>query len=166
MSLLLATVEPVSIGLAILGLVAQAMVALWIRSIDQRTRKMESLEGELKETAKTLVSAEISLQTKSLQSSIDGLTLQMQAMREQVKDGEGEVAKLGERGNSFALALKDQTSELQKWMMEKFATKNDVHLVSDQLSSLGDRVGQIALAQAKSEGVAEGLAHKRSSKTV
>lgn len=124
-------------------------MTLGLRGLDARTRKIESLETDLKKTAKDLVTAEIGLQTKSLQGSIDRLTEQMTGVRERLRDGDNELEKLGERGQKFELALRGQTSEIKDWMNDKFAGKAEMQLLCTRFDALAQHLHGLEIESVK-----------------
>lgn len=136
------------VGMWAVNLLVSLLLGGGIFILNARQRKFETMEARLQETAEQLVQSQISIKTGSLAGAIETLTGEVKRIVQRLDSGDGRMEKLGERDQRTELALKDQTRELQTWMMERFATKGDVEHVSTKVDSLADRVGQMAIAQA------------------
>lgn len=106
-----------------------AIIVLWFARADRFAEKAEQL-----------IDAKIANKFGELAGAIREQTTEIRNIKERLSDGEGEFDKLGERDQKLELALKDHRRELERWMMETFASKKDVELYASRVDELGSFV--------------------------
>lgn len=153
---LLAISDGLQIFLFAAGIMANGIQAaiLWRvmqnqKHLDARTEKIERLEGQKEVSTARLVQAEIDRKTGELNASIRELVGEIKRINQRLDDGDDQFDTIGEKGQATRILLANQTADLQKWMLETFASKRDVELVASRLDGMADHMRGVELEAAR-----------------
>lgn len=153
---ILAAMDGWTIGLFIASFILSFIQAAFWWQIDRRTRKMERQESELKETARKLVSAEISQQTAPLQTSFNLLSHQIAQINSRLDKGDGWFNTLLNQDHAQELKAISSLGDLKVWVMREAATKEEINDLSTRVDKLHELlthglIDRIERAAAKAE---------------
>ena len=123
------------IGLSLLNLVVSVVMAFVLAWVATRTRKIETLEGELKATAANLVETQITVKTSELSGLIRVLTNEIQSINRRLERGDGHFDQLGQKGHELELKIIERITE-------RCATKEDVRALSQRFDALQQAVAR------------------------
>lgn len=122
-----------------LNLVVNVLLTIAVAYVGMKARKIERLEGELKEQARQLVKAEIAMQTGELARSIDVLSERVRSILERLAKGDSAFDRLGEGKHSLEIKLMTRIGEC--------ATKEDMRLLTERMEAM-----QVELAKVVARG--------------
>ncbi len=141
--------EWIAVGLGVVQTAFNFFVGFHLRrkkTTEDRIAVLEktkiSLQAELVESSNRMIDQRFSHYTDALRLEMKSLSSELQRVNLRLDKGDEEFRDLLDRGHEIKVgeALKD--SEMQRWIMQTFATKQDVSLMSDRVAALTDAVMQ------------------------
>jgi predicted nucleic acid-binding Zn-ribbon protein len=118
--------EVVKITLMVANLVVSFVMGGGLFWLGTKTRRFESTENRLHETATKLVDERFRATSHELKGSMQGLLLTMEEMKNQIRDGQSEYRGLGDRDQKIELQLAGKVDQIKDYIREHAATKNDL----------------------------------------
>ena len=120
------------IALGVIGIVMNLVVAVGVFYVGSKTQKIDTLESRLEQSADEKIEAKFAAMENKLLLPINGLKTMLDETQRRLGRGDQHFDDLNERDQDIQIKLATKFGELQKWMLENFASKKD-------LESLGDR---------------------------
>lgn len=136
------------IGLNLLNLVVTTVMAFVLAWVATRTRKIESLEGELKAAAAHQVDTQIAAKTMELSGLIRVLTNEIQGINRRLERGDGYFDQLGQKGHELELKLIERITE-------RCATKEDMRLLSQRFDAMQQAMARVIVQRVERPLVAK-----------
>lgn len=122
----------IALVVSIVGIFAEIALGICLYVVAQRAKKVDTLESRLEENADEKIEAKFTAMENKLLLPINGLKTMLDETQRRLGRGDQHFDDLNERDQDIQIKLATRFGELQKWMLENFASKKD-------LESLGDR---------------------------
>ena len=119
--------------------------------MQRKVAQFDSLQAKLAKAMSDLVDAKLASHTLPLQSDILNLRTEIRELQDRLELGNGRFEKLGENDQNAAIKLERIVGDFKTFMLEKFATKDDLQKHEQSVKGSLDKVpGRIERTRKKS----------------
>lgn len=122
--------EWVLIAVELLNLVGTSALTIFCAYIGKQQRELHAEKSQSKAQAIEIVKLELATHTSPLKQSIDGLTREIASIHTRLERGDenldDDFKEINKHRESMSIQLERRFGDLQKFMLETFASKNDL----------------------------------------
>lgn len=116
----------IALVVSIVGILAEVVMSIVLYAVAQRAKKIDTLESRLEESADEKIEAKFAAVKNELLLPINSLKTLLDETQRRLGRGDQHFDDLNERDQDIQIKLATRFGDLQKWMLENFASKKDV----------------------------------------